>query len=153
MKYRCRKLGVLAALLLLAGCLSMPSRSELVPSASAAPVPASAGKNAGPFLYVAGTSISRYALGGSKPIRSTPTPYNVQSSLALDSNRNLVCESNGNPSFGQLVAYDARTLKLVGSLNTYTLTSIVADQSGYVYGAASDIIEVFRPGCTNSSVP
>lgn len=103
-----------------------------------------------PFLYVAGHKISTYTLGGSAPLHSSrPTYYVLRARIALDAHGNL-CESNGNPSYEQTLAYNARTLKLVGGLdNAGDFQALVADRSGYLYGAGGRGVVVFAPGCTD----
>jgi hypothetical protein len=145
-----RALALLAVLIHGAGC----SMGALQPSESAgAPKIARQGARpattAGPFLYVAGQKISMYALGSSEPLHSTKADYYVfDAAVALDSH-GVLCEANGNPSYAQIYAYDARTLKFEGGYAGDGVGPLVAGPSGYVYGTNGGVYTlVYAPSCT-----
>jgi DNA-binding beta-propeller fold protein YncE len=82
------------------------------------------------FLYVAGSVLSQYALGSSKPLHTAPpnlSPYDV---LALDAHGRLV---TGGVS--AVTVFDAQSLNRVGSGTGTYVSSVAPDPRGYVYWA------------------
>lgn len=105
------------------------------------------GSSAGPFLYVAGARVSMYTLGSSVPLHSV-RGYGGRA-IALDAHGNL-CEANGNVSFPQIYAFNARTLQLEGTLGGEGFGTLVADRAGYLYGTNGGARTfVYAPGCTH----
>jgi DNA-binding beta-propeller fold protein YncE len=143
-------LALLAVLLGGAGC-SIASLHAGAPIGDTAivhrtPKPTS---SAGPYLYVAGSRISMYALGSTTPLHSTTINYYVlQAAIALDGQGNL-CEANGNVSYPQIYAYNARTLQFESAFNGDGLGQIAANRSGYLYDAGGIYTLVYAPGCTH----
>lgn len=133
-----------------AGCAAAESqRSISLPAVSAVARPKSLLDDERPLLYVASHILSEYALGSSEPLRSTKINYSVdQAALALDSDGHLF-EANGNPSYEQLLVYDASSLRLVHMLSGMGggIGSMSASGSGYLY-AGDGAIWVFAPGAT-----
>jgi hypothetical protein len=142
-----RRLIVGCALLALAACAAPGfSNSPLAATAPESQIPS---KDARTFLYVGGLKLSKFGLDSSKPLRSTKVDYYIGSvALALDSDANL-CEANGNPSYPQMLVYDARSLKLTRALDSEAILSLAVDRFGYVYGAGGTNVKVFAPGCTH----
>ncbi len=100
-----------------------------------------------PSLYVGSHKLSEYTLGSSDPLHSTPLNYNVNRAvLSLDHLGNLI-EANGNPSYAQMLVYDAHTLKLIHTFGGVGyFYSLVANKSGYLYAGPESYIVVFAPG-------
>src|SRR5579863_7343703 len=105
--------AALAALLCFCGCSTTFSRSSTVPALlETAPL---AGAK-GPFLYVGGRRLSQYPLNSSEPLRSIKAGWGALT-LALDSFGTLFA-ANGNASYGAVVAYEARDLKVERTVYT-----------------------------------
>lgn len=103
---------------------------------------------AGPFLYVGGSKLSMYSLGGTMPLHSTATSAVARAALALDSHGDL-CEANDNVSAAAIYAFDARTLTLKSTLSGEGFGALAADRFGYLYGSNGVDIFVYAPGCTH----
>jgi hypothetical protein len=141
----------LLGLLGCAGCSPLFSRPAALPATAAAPQAVRPAKDAGPFLYVGGWKLSMYALGGSKPLRSVKAKGDYgKAELALDLHGHL-CLSNGELSGAEILAFDARTLRVVGEANgTGAFPALVADSRGYLYASTNGGgIYVYAPGCTH----
>jgi hypothetical protein len=142
--------GICAAAAMLAGCggsqppIGAPGAMHQSLANVQAAFPSGDG---GPFLYVGGHKISKYALGSSEPVRSAKRDENVTyAHLAFDRHGDL-CEASGDISAEQFLTYDARTLKLLHVLNgAGAFDALVTDRLGYVYASAYRIY-VYAPGC------
>lgn len=152
-EFSCYALVSFVAAALLTGCGTSQPPVALPRAASQAKanaVLARAGE-AGPFLYVGGFSVSMYALGSSRPLHSrTVNDYVVKAELALDLHGDL-CESNGDISAAQILAFNAHNLKLLGVVNgAGAYPALVADRLGYLYASTGGAaIYVYAPGCTH----
>jgi sugar lactone lactonase YvrE len=134
-----------------AGCNAGATRSATVPAvapqAASAQAPAS-----GPFLYVGGSRISKYALGSTTPLRTVEVKGPVEViALATDSFGHLFAEY-GNPTSGGVIAvYDARTLAIDYIIpNTAGWGNIALDSKGNLYYCFGDPIFVYPPGKTRA---
>lgn len=104
-------------------------------------------KAGGSFLYVGGHELSRYALGGSEPLRSMKiNDYVLNAVLALDSSGNLYV-GNGDLSYPRLYVYNAHSLRPVRVLDAPPFRSVAVDQLDYVYGG-DGLVFVYAPGGT-----
>lgn len=90
-----------------------------------------------------------YALGQPEPLHSTKIDnYVNQATLALDPFGDLI-EGNGNPSYSQILVYDARTLNLVRALDGFGwFDGLAVNGAGYIYAGSGGPIGVFSPGAT-----
>ena len=142
-----------AALLGCAACSPVgPRPNTLPPSAAAAPATARPVRDSRLFLYVGGLKLSMYALGASMPqyIASVNPATVLRVALALDFHGHI-CESNGEISYAQFMAYDATTLTfLKGLTGIGAFPALVADRLGYLYASTGGgDIAVYAPGCTH----
>jgi len=144
-------IALFAALLGCAGCSPLLPRPAALPATAAAPQAVHPAVNAGPFLYVGGWKLSMYALGSSEPVHlAKVNPATVyKATLALDLHGHL-CEGNGEISGPAILAYNARTLKLVDAVSGVgAFSALVADRRGYLYAATNGAgVDVYAPGCT-----
>jgi hypothetical protein len=103
---------------------------------------------AGPFLYVGGWKLSKYALGSTEPLHVTSPPYVSQAYIALDSHGDL-CLANGNITAPAISAYNARTLQLEGTRGGAGAGPVAANRAGYLYEASGAYVLVYATGCTH----
>lgn len=100
---------------------------------------------AGPYLYVAGTSLSQYALGSSKPLRSVPMSYGANA-IAFDSYGRIFV-TNGGGSYGTIPVLDARNLTLLRTIGGSDSIYVATNRAGYVYASnCGRGIDLFTPG-------
>jgi len=92
------------------------------------------GAKHGPFLYVAGTTISQYRLGTTTPLHTLRAPLGGTSALALDPRGNLFAANGVSTSLDSITVYNAADLSAM-------------DSAGALYGAnlARSYIGVFEP--------
>ncbi len=89
--------------------------------------------------------ISKYAVDSVKPLRSVKAASGAIS-LALDSAGELFA-ANGNPSYGAISVYSARSLHLIRTFESIGPRSLAIDENGYLYVAnCGDGIEIYAPG-------
>jgi hypothetical protein len=134
---------ILIAVLCLAGCTPSPQPFGATPSAVVPGLRSNIHGKA-EFLYVGGATISTYRLGEPTPVHTIASDLGTVS-LALDTLGHLFA-ANGNPSWGTVTAYDARSLHLQRTINGEEMSSAAADRDGYLYTVnCGDVIFVFAP--------
>jgi hypothetical protein len=103
------------------------------------------GAKHGPFLYVAGTTISQYSLGTTTPLHTLRAPLGGTSALALDPRGNLFAANGVSTSLDSITVYNAADLSLERTVEGQFVVSFAFDRNDYAYGAIGRIA-VFRPG-------
>jgi len=134
-----RSLFFLAAVAVLAsgcsGSSGLPSPSNPVTAARSQLAPRAE------FLYVGGSVLSQYAIGGSKPLHSAPATLSPFGVLALDVHDRLV---TGGVS--GVTLFDAKSLRQLATGPGSYITSVTTDPRGYIYVAnCGGAIEVLPP--------
>jgi hypothetical protein len=102
----------------------------------------------GPFLFVAGAKLSKYALGSSAPLETVKLPY-IASTLIVDGLGNVYAAQNYG-SFGTLIdVFSASNLTLLRKISSDGwVTDMATDSQGYLYVSLSGELWVYAPGST-----
>jgi hypothetical protein len=147
-----RSLGAmfLAALLCCSACSTL--RQETVPAAPAALRTGSPANQVadgtGPFLYVVGAKLSKYALGSPKPLRTAKLSF-IAFAVAVDKLGDVYTLGNEGSCEGEIQVFSARDLTLLRTIQTVCLSSIAIDAHGYVYVASCcGGLFVYAPGAS-----